>query len=206
MKTILCISIVLLSCARVLSQGQELEQLRLDLEKLAQFKLMLSEMKSGYQTLLNSYNSVRDAGKANFHLHQSYLDGLLMVSASVKQDPGIQRIYSGQRQLTMDCQTLIARLRSSKVFTPGELTGIAANSSKLLDAAAADGDLLSQVLTAGALRMSDGERSNVVRQIDQSVQQQLAKLKSLSDVCNRTLLQRLQQKRDLEAIRRLGNF
>ena len=70
MKKIIILT-VLFSCSlftnlMVAAQVQELEQLTLDIEKLLQFKQILSDLKKGYQILSGGYNTIRD-------LSQNYL-------------------------------------------------------------------------------------------------------------------------------------
>ncbi|MBV9986836.1 MAG: hypothetical protein JO301_04105 [Chitinophagaceae bacterium] len=205
MKVMISVAMWVMLCAKGFSQTQELEQLKLDLEKLAQFKLMLSEMKSGYQTLVTGYNSVRDASKANFNLHQNYLDGLLAVSPQLKKDPAIQRMYQSQAAVSADARALLARLRSSGVFTGAELDEAADECRGIGEIIQADMHLLVTVLTPGKLRMTDGERADVVAQLDGTVQQQLGKLQSLSASFNKLLALRLQGKRDMQAFKKLSN-
>lgn len=205
MKTPLTLAVAILISVRLSAQVQELEQLRLDLEKLAQFKLMLSEMKSGYQTLDRGYNAVRDAGKANFNLHQNYLDGLLLVSPQVRNHPAVNRIFKGQTQLLADYKSLLSMLKTSNALTSAELNEVMASGDRILSVASADADLLSSVLTPGKLRMSDGERTELIATVDKSIQQQLKKLTELKQEYDKLVVLRLQQKRDMETLKRLGN-
>lgn len=206
MKTIILVLCGFAFCLSVSAQAQELQQLKLDLEKLAQFKLMLSEMKSGYQTLSNGYNSVRDIGRSNFNLHQKYLDDLLQVNPEVKNNPVVQKVYNNQQQFVSDCKTLVSRLQASGVFSSTELKEVTGDIASMGGVVNADAELLASVLTPGKLRMSDAERSSVINQVDQSVQKQLVKLKALNDEYSKRMVLRLQQKRDVNAVKRLGNL
>ena len=51
-------------------QAQELEELALDIEKLAQFKQILSDMKKGYTILSGGYNTIKNLSQGNFNLHK----------------------------------------------------------------------------------------------------------------------------------------
>lgn len=205
MKTITLVLIAVSFCVRVSGQFQELEQLRLDLEKLAQFKIMLSEMKSGYTTLLNGYNAVRDAGKANFNLHQNFLDGLLKINPAMRNNPAVQRVGSNQQQMAGDFVKLLGQMKASGVFTTTEINNVISDGNAILDVAGADADLLLSVLTPGTFRMSDGERSEAMNTVDQSVSKQAVKMKELIAQYNQVMALRLQQKRDNEVMKRLGN-
>ena len=204
MKTFVCLLIGISFCLRLAAQAQELQQLQLDLEKLAQFKLILSEMKSGYQGLVNGYNAVRDAGKSNFTLHQNYLNSLLLVRPELKTSPAIQRIISNQTQLQSNCKTMLSSFKANGVFSVNELSEVASDCDGILSIASADFDLLNTVLTPAKMSMSDGERTTVISQIDRSVTNQIMRLKAINDEYNKTMMLRLQKKRDIDMMKQLG--
>ena len=204
MKTVMVILIALMGSVRMYAQAQELQQLKLDLEKLAQFKLMLSEMKSGYQTLQNGYNGIRDIGKSNFNLHQDWLDGLLLVNPSVKNNPAVKRVYNVQMQIVSDSKTLLLDLQKSKVFTAVELNEAAIACRSITDVVSVDAELLLSVLTPGKFRMSDGERTEIIGKMEQSVQKQAVKLKALRDEYTKLMMLRSQNRRDMESLKGLS--
>ena len=84
---------------KTFSQAQELQQLALDIEKLTQFKQILSDMKKGYAILLGGYNTIKDISQGNFNLHKDFLDGLLAISPAVAKYTKIADIISMQLQL-----------------------------------------------------------------------------------------------------------
>lgn len=204
MKTFVCLLIGISFCLRLVAQAQELQQLQLDLEKLAQFKLILSEMKSGYQGLVNGYNAVRDAGKSNFTLHQNYLNSLLLIRPELNTSPAIQRIISNQILLQSNCKTMLSSFKTSGVFSANELNEVASDCDGILSIASADFDLLNTVLTPAKMRMSDGERTTVINQVDQSMTNQIMRLKAINDEYNKTMMLRLQKKRDINMMKQLG--
>lgn len=203
MKSLVVLMSIFFTCGQLTSQTQELEQLRLNLEKLAQFKLMLSEMKSGYQTLFNGYNQVRDIGKSNFNLHQNYLNGLLMVNPTLKINPAIKRIFTTQKQVISASKTLLLDVQKSKLFTAVEIGQLVETCNGLVNTVAIDTELLLSVLTPGKFRMSDGERTEITHTIERSVQQQETKLKSLRDEYIKLIALRGQNRRDMESLKRL---
>jgi hypothetical protein len=72
MKIILILIIILIGMVfpyRISAQSQEMQQLILNIEKLAQFKQILADMKKGYQILNGGYKAVKDLSKGNFNLH-----------------------------------------------------------------------------------------------------------------------------------------
>src|SRR5690606_13782078 len=65
------------------AQTEEIAQLLLNVEKLAQFKQILTDMKKGYDILNGGYRTVKQLTEGNFSLHRVFLDGLMEVSPAV---------------------------------------------------------------------------------------------------------------------------
>lgn len=206
MKTGICLLLVLVACLRVSAQFQELEQLKLNLEKLAQFKMMLSEMKHGYQTMQNGYNSVRDAARGNFDLHKGYLDGLLQVNIAVKHSPALVEIFSSQSRLLKEYKASWQRIVSSNLFSLKELADIRASYLFVIEEVATDLEAVDLVLSAGRLRMSDAERMGVVEKVKTNVGLNLQAVLDLNKENNRLMALRVQRKRDVDAVRKLNGL
>src|SRR5690606_39361195 len=89
----------LLRAGKVSGQANEIAQLLLNVEKLAQFKQILSDMKKGYEILSGGYNTVKNISEGNFNLHRVFLDGLMEVSPTVR---GYRRVADiADYQLTL---------------------------------------------------------------------------------------------------------
>ncbi|MES2328218.1 MAG: TerB family tellurite resistance protein [Bacteroidota bacterium] len=206
MKIILCACLVILFCYRCAAQAQELQQLQLDLEKLAQFKLILSQMKQGYTTLENGYNSIRDATKGNFDLHKGYLDGLLRVSPSVKQSPAIKKMYAVQRSVAILFQALFNQYATNGLFSAAELNDLK-NKYDAYHQRISDGvDLLQIITRAGDLRMSDAERLDAIHTIDADVTSQVDYIQSVLKDYAKLRMLREQQRKDNAAFSHLSGI
>ena len=121
MKRIIFIIVVVFFRYSVFAQAQELEQLKINLEKLLQLKLMLAQAKQGYQTLTNGYNAVRDVSKGNFDLHKKQLDLLMVVSNQVRSSPSIQKSLTNYGSMEKEVRDWMQVARSLGVFTSKEL-------------------------------------------------------------------------------------
>lgn len=188
------------------AQSQELRQLRLDIEKLAQFKAMLSEMKSGYLTLKDGYHSILDGSKKNYDLHKNFLDGLLNVNAAVRSVPALQNMNANQRLTLNEYKKAKEQFWSIGLFNPRELTEMDETYASLLKNISANLDLVAFVLTPGRLRMSDGERIAEIEKLEGDSERQLEALRNLTKENTAIAILRAQQKRDSEALRRLSGL
>src|ERR1700743_2341947 len=76
-----------------------IQQLVLDYQKLASLKNILGQMYTGYSVLTKGYGAVKDVAQGNFSLHEAFLDGLYIVSPTVRKYPRVTDIINYQAAL-----------------------------------------------------------------------------------------------------------
>lgn len=165
MKQVLILLSLFLGSVSGSAQAQELEQLKLNLEKLVQLKLMLARAKEGYQILQKGYNGVRDAAKGNFDLHQRELDRLLEVSAEVKKVPAKEELYRDGRSVKMRFEEWWKFIKGLGCFSAGELAGIRIDYAALVSRLEENEGQVQLVLAPGILRMNDAERIAAIEMV-----------------------------------------
>jgi len=148
---------------RVNAQSFEVQELVLDIQKLAQEKQLLSDLYKGYEILDKGYGAIRDVSKGSFDLHKAFLDGLLAVSPGVKQYKRVADIINLQLRLMASYQSAWAKFRQDPHFTPDEIGLLGSVYSGVFNQTVQFLNSLTMVLTDGQLRANDGER---IRQID----------------------------------------
>lgn len=201
MKTILLL--LLLSSNICFGQSQEAKQLMLNVEKLAQLKLMLSHMKKGYDILHKGYTSIKNISEGNFNLHRDFLDGLLQVSPSVRKYAKVADIIHFQLKTVKECKAALAEFKSSKQFSLAEIDYMAKVYANLLGESLKKLDELAMVLTAGKLRMSDDERLKAIDGIHAEVMEQYGFLNEFNDGTAILSLQREKEKMDIDLMRKI---
>ncbi len=185
------------------SQSQETKQLLLNVEKLAQLKLMLSHMKTGYQILEKGYTSIKNISQGNFNLHRDFLDGLLQVSPAVKQYSKVADIIRVQLKLVKESKAALAEFRGSKQFTITEIEYLGNVYANLLKECLKTLDELAMVVTAGKLRMSDDERLQAIDKIYDEVMEQYTFLNEFNNGTAVLSLQREKEKMDIDLMRKV---
>ncbi|GAB3008107.1 hypothetical protein GCM10027051_05380 [Niabella terrae] len=158
---------------RAAAQADELAQLALNIEKLSQFRQILSNMKKGYQLLSGGYNTVKDIARGQFRLHQVFLDGLLKVSPAVRKYYRIRDIIQGQIRILTACRAAKSYFGSSKAFTVAECDYFSNVYEKMLESSVANLEDLLVILSAGNLRMSDDERLAAIDHIYNDISKKL---------------------------------
>lgn len=201
-----CLLLGAFCCPRASAQAQEIEQLLLNIEKLAQFKTILSQMKSGYTILTNGYNSVKNIAQGNFSLHEAFIDGLWLISPEIRKYGRITDIINAQAALITEYKAAYKRFSGGGRFTATELDYLAKVYGQLLKESAANMDQLVMVITANQLRMSDDERLQAIDRIYADTDDKLVFLRSFNRQTSVLDLQRQRENADVTGIKTLYNL
>ena len=188
---------------KVFSQEQELAELALDIEKLAQFKQILSDLKAGYEILEGGYNTIKNISEGNFSLHKAFLDGLLAISPAVAKYKKIATITDNQLQLIKEYKNAYKRFQNGGNFNPDEIVYIGKVYSNLVDESAKNLESLLHVVTANKLGMSDDERIKQIDLIDAEMENKLSFLRYFNSNTMILSLQRTKERNDIHGSRLL---
>ena len=202
-RKMICTAMLLLGLwvpPKVSGQSNELVQLTLNIEKLAQFKQILSDMKKGYQILSTGYNAVKDLSQGNFTLHQVFLDGLMQVSPTVRNYKRVADIIRYQGYLVREYKAAHSRFRKDGNFKAGELDYLGRVYDRLFKASLQNLDDLVTVLTANTLRMSDEQRLEHIDRIFADMEDKLEFLRHFNNRTTVLAIQRAREKRDIHTL------
>jgi hypothetical protein len=203
MKKIFIVLLAVSSSYSSFSQSQEVQQLLLDVEKLAQFKQILSDLKKGYEILNGGYNAIKNISQGNFNLHQTFLDGLLQVSPAVQKYERITDIIHYQLRIVKEYKTAFNQFKADKNFTIDEIDYIGKVYSHLFNESVKNLDDLITVITAGKLRMNDNERLNAIDHIWSEIQDQYAFLRDFNSSTAMLSQAREKEQQDVDISRKL---
>ncbi len=184
---------------RAEAQSAEIQQLILNIEKLSQFKKILSDMKKGYELLSGGYKTVKEMTEGNFSLHKTFLDALLQVSPAVKNYKRVGDIVNFQLLLVKESKNSLNRFVKSGSFSPVEIEYFEKVYGNLLKQSLRNLDELLMVVTADKLRMSDDERLEAVDAIYLEMQEKLLFLRSFNKESSILALQRSRETADVHA-------
>lgn len=195
--------LVLCFAIKAQAQSDELQQLLLNIEKLTQFKAILSDMKKGYQIYQQGYSSISNLSKGNFNLHHIYLTGLMSVNPAVRNNPRVNQIISQQQDIIREYKRYASLFRQSGTFSLKELDYITNVYNQLVKQSDANIDDLASVTTAGQLRMSDDDRLRGIDRIYSSSSDQLQFLRSFNRQAVMLSLHRSKDLNDTRLLKRL---
>lgn len=185
------------------AQVQEMQQLILDIEKLTQLKGILSDMKMGYQIYQQGYGSISQLSKGNFDLHSVYLNSLLSINPAVKNYGRVADIISQQASLIGEYKSAYKQFRESGSFSAGELNYMNNIYTQLVNQSLQNLDDLTNVLTAGKLRMSDDERMRAIDRIYASSSDKLQFLRHFNRQGVLLNIQRIKDRGDTRTMKQL---
>jgi hypothetical protein len=198
MKKMILILALSVSFISTNAQSAEVQQLLLNVEKLAQFKKILKNMKDAYKIIFKGYTAVKDLSQGNFNLHKTFLDGLMDVSPAVKKYKRIADIFNYQLRITKEYKAAYNQFRDDKQFTVQEIEYVGKVYSNLFNETLKSLEELAMVITAGKLRMSDDERLQAIDKIYETVVEQYS---FLNEFNNNTAILSLQRKSEQTEIK-----
>lgn len=183
------------------AQKEEIAQLLLNVEKLAQFEQILSDMKKGYEILSSGYNTIKDLSEGNFRLHKTFLDALLEVSPTVKNYKRVADIIDYQIILVKEYKLAYNRFKQDNNFNQLELAYLESVYENLFKQSLNNLDDLVTIITANKLRMSDDERLGAIDKIFADMQDKLLFLRYFNNNTTVLAVQRAKERNDANTMR-----
>ena len=206
-KYIVMVWIVLFSLTgQAVAQSAEIQQLILNIEKLAQLKKILTNMYKGYELVSNGYNTIKNISKGNFNIHQVFLDSLLQISPAVRKYKRIAEIISYQTKLVKEYKSAFKRFEASNLFNINEIQYMEHVYANLFNKSLQNLDELAIVITAGKLRMSDDERLRAIDRIYNDMVDKLVFLRTFNKENNVLAIQRGREMVDTKISKKLNGL
>ncbi|SDH53413.1 TerB family tellurite resistance protein [Mucilaginibacter sp. P19] len=189
--------------AAQVSTGQDMQQLLYDIEKLTQFKAILSDMQQGYSILTQGYQQVKSLAQGNFNLHSVFLNGLLAVNPEVAKYARVADIITDEASIITEYKKAYWQFQNSGGFNADELAYLSRVYAQLTNAALNDVNELANIITASKLRMSDDERLSAIDRIYAASSDKLSFLRDFNRRTNVLLLQRQAEQNEVNNLKSL---
>lgn len=205
MKKIILLLIILSAgiSNKAAAQAQEIEQLTLNIEKLAQFKQILSDLKKGYQIVSTGYSTIKDLSQGNFNLHKTFLDGLMTVSPAVRKYRKVADIITDQVMIVKEYKAAFNRYKQDGNFSAGEIDYLSKVYNNLFKQSLNDLDELTMVMTDSKLRMSDDERLEAIDRIHGNMNDKLLFLRHFNNNTTVLAVQRARERNDAVTMKKI---
>ncbi len=204
MKSIIVIFLMILftcgSSIHVSAQSYEIQQLLLDVSKLAELKKILTDLKKGYEIVSKGYNTIKDLSQGNFNLHKTFLDGLLEVSPVVRKYKRVGDIVNYQLVLVKEYKSTLKKVKQVNNFNAEEISYLGKVYDNLFEGSLKNLDELTTILTANKLRMSDEERLEAIDRLFYDMQDKLSFLRYFNNNTAILALQRAKESKDIQTM------
>jgi len=202
----MAIVFVLATPIRARCQADEIAQLLLNVEKLAQLKSILDNMYKGYTILTKGYNTIKNISEGNFSMHDLFLKGLLAVNPSIAKYQRVSDIVSMQLRMVKEYKGSLKDFSKSSLFSPSELEYFGRVYGRLIDRSLDNLDELLMYVTSDKLRMSDDERLAGIDRIYYDMQDKLNFLLSFNNSGQSLLVLRIKERGSLDLLNRLHDL
>jgi len=207
MKKIRIALIIILLAAGTITkanaQAQELEELVLDIQKLATLKSILNEMYEGYKILTTGYNAVKDISEGNFSLHKLFLDGLLSVSPLVKQYSRVIDIIKTQQTIVKEYKSALAHFSTLHLFNSADMNYLQEVYNNVFNRSLQNLDELLMVITDNQIRANDAERLATIDRIYIDMEDKLEFLRHFNNNAGLLATQRQKALEENQTLQRL---
>lgn len=188
---------------KLFAQSEEAQQLLLNVEKLAQLKQILTDLKKGYQIVSTGYNTIKNISEGNFNLHKAFIDGLMEVSPTVRKYRKVADIINYQILIVKEYKNAYSRFRQDNNFNAGEISYLGKVYSNLFNQSLKNLEALATVITANKLRMSDDERLKAIDDIHTSMFDKLIFLRHFNNNTIILAIQRAREKKDANTVQKI---
>ena len=183
--------------------ADDLQQLALDIQKLAGLKSVLNQMYQGYELVSKGYNAVKDISKGNYNLHEAFLDGLLVVSPAVRKYVRVQDIINDQAELVTEYKNAFTMFRRDKHITPDEIGYMMDVYNNLVTQSLSNLSMLAAVIGNNNFRMSDDERLRQIDRLYATGHDELSFLRQFNSHIQMVAIGRAQSAGDQQTIKQL---
>ncbi|HSJ66805.1 MAG TPA: hypothetical protein VK921_03995, partial [Anditalea sp.] len=139
------------------AQDHEVTQLLLNVEKLAQFREIYSNMLKGYNIVSGGYAGIRDISQGNFGLHRAFMTGLEQVNPSVAGYRKVGETVKMHSVILLEGRKMIRSYYDTGLSRPQELEYFQKIYSNIFNLSLRNLDELLTIVASGALVMSDEE-------------------------------------------------
>jgi hypothetical protein len=174
------------------------EQKRYYLQQIAAYQAFAAELKQGYGVVQHGLGGIRDINTAELVLHTAYYQSLRVASPAVKNNVQVRAVLEWERLIVLQ-------------FSAVSFAGLLADEQQYVVAVratvfkACDQDLndLSELLAAGGLQMSDGERLKRLGLIHAAMLDKYEFTQSFIGSVRLLVLQRQKELNDVQTLKKL---
>ena len=175
------------------------------IQQIAALTVYAKDLKSGYKTVSNGLNTIRDAKNGEFKLHQDYFNSLSTVNPSIKKEQHVNDILQMQTDISATFSKMLAATGQNPYITADEKKYLNTVHSNVQKDCLTDVNELEMVITDGKVQMKDDER---MKRIDNIYLRMKDRYEFSRTFCNQALalcVQKAHHNNDIKTLQQLYN-
>ena len=159
-------------------------------EQIAALQAYIDVAEKGYSLAENGLHTIRDIKNGEFNLHSVFFSSLAVVSSKVANAAEVGEIIRLQASMIRRFSQKLSGYRQNAGLQPAEVAYINQVYAALVSTGQAEITALTNLLTDGALIMTDGERTLAIQLIDADTKSQYRFMESFTNHTDMLTLQR----------------
>jgi hypothetical protein len=172
-------------------------------EQVVALQTYIGLAEKGYNIVESGLNSIRDLKNGEFNLHNAFYTALGSINPAIGNMGEVLEILALQAAILERFTTALSRYRQSGNFRGGELDYIGKVYSLMVQDGLADVNMLTDILTANTMKMSDDERMGRIGALDVSVKDRYAFAVSFTNQADMLSMNRQKQALDAGVVKGL---
>jgi hypothetical protein len=170
-------------------------------EQVAALQAYVQIAEKGYALAGNGLHTIRDIKNGEFNLHSTYFSSLAMVNSKVANMAEVGEIIGLQSTMIRQFSNKLSGYRQNAGLQPAEIAYITQVYTTLVSTEQAEITALANLLTDGALVMTDGQRIKAIQSIDADTKQQYRFMEGFTNQADLLAMKRQQEAGNIGSIK-----
>jgi len=136
-------------------------------------------------------------------LYSEYFDELWKVKNAISEFKAVTDIIDKQKQLVSEYKHVYSQIQQDKNFSPGEIAYMYKVYSGIIDQSTKSVDLISTLIQAFTVQMTDGERLKILNRCVSDIDKEISDLRTFSNQNITLSLQRAKDLKDINTVKQL---
>jgi len=136
-------------------------------------------------------------------LYSEYFDELWKVKNVISEYKAVTNIIDKQKQLVNEYKHVYSQIQQDKNFSPGEIAYMYNVYSGIIDQSTKSIDLISTLIQAFTVQMTDGERLKILNRCISDIDKEISDLRTFSNQNITLSLQRAKDLKDINTVKQL---
>ena len=174
-----------------------------DEQQIGALGTFLSAAGQGYTIMESGLSTISGLKSGEYNLHNNFYSSLVQVNPVLGRMGEVAEILALQVGIVNRLNAALSRYRGSGAMNTGEIAYWGQVYQAVISAGIADVTVLTQILTADQLKMTDDQRMGRIRELDVSMRERYVTAAGMTDQGDMLCQQRMAQQAQIGTVRGL---